>query len=161
MDSVRRHEADAAVESSKKREIRAHRNQVVIGGIVHAHREQVVSGKIERRSRIETEPRKPAAVAAQPPAIQKNLGAAAGAIELQEHPPSGPARVHAKMPAIPAVAPKIVPAAVLSIPRVPGVRQRDGLPCRVVERRHARALGRPTMKPPAIGQHHFLPGAVS
>ena len=87
-----------------------------------------------RRGHVEAEAREAAPVRADHRAVDVDVGDDVGAVELQEDALAGGAGGRRVVPPVPADAAVVVAAAVLAVHRVPGVRQVDRRPRRIVER---------------------------
>ena len=156
MHAFGRDQADGAIQSAEKREVRADRHHVVVWIVVHAHREQVLAGEVQHCRGIEAETGEAAAMRAKPAAVKENLRTAICAVELQIDLLPRPAPLDAKMPAIPAVAAVVIAATVLPIARIPGMRKADAFPGGVVKARRRGLRLRAAMEFPTGRQDHLL-----
>src|SRR6266436_2026128 len=122
-----------AIKAATESEVRAQRRDIRVRSVVDLDSDNVVRADGDVGGCVKCESPETALVLAQEVAIEIHVCDIKRAVELEEKMTACIAAVHSVVAAIPADAAVIIVAAVLAIEIVPGVRQDDLRPGRIVE----------------------------
>jgi len=156
MDGWRQDDAGRAIQSAEHREIAIPRDEIVCGA-VDPDSHDVVTGIIHGVRCVKAKLCKAANMRAQLVTIEKYLGDAKGGVKLQQHAIIGAVPGKFKVRAVPSGA-AVVIAAEDSLRCVPGMRQGDGFPRGIIERRCRRLIGGFGQGETPLFQRNFCPG---
>src|SRR5579862_7123029 len=122
-----------AINAAKKCEIRVERRDIRVEGVVYLDRNHVVSAEVHIRRHVKSKRRKTALMLSEQIPIDVNIRNEKCPVELQKHLAPAVTAIDRVMRSIPANAAIIIIAAILAVQIVPGVRQIQVRPRRIIE----------------------------